>query len=66
MARTPKLRVNFDSDVQYLLRMKHAIEEDSKWSKEFKEDSVVKIMDLVHHLMKGDVKKTEQANGDAA
>lgn len=28
MARTPKLRINFESDVQYLLRLKHAIEDD--------------------------------------
>lgn len=50
MARNPKLRLNFDSDVQYLLRMKYALEEDPAWPTEFKEEVVTMIVEITRML----------------
>jgi hypothetical protein len=44
MARNPKMRLNFDADVQYLLRMKHALEEDPDWPQEFREKVISQIV----------------------
>lgn len=46
MARLPKLRVNFDSDIQYLLRLKHSLEEDKGYPAKFREQAVSKIVEL--------------------
>lgn len=51
MGRNPKLRVNFDSDVQYLLRLKHAIEEDDGYPPEFKQEAVSQIVKLQRLFM---------------
>lgn len=46
MARLPKLRLNFDSDIQYFLRLKHAVEEDKGYPAPFREKVVTKIVEL--------------------
>lgn len=51
MARLPKLRINFDLDVQYLFRLKQSIEEDPKWSEEFRDILTKEIFKLITLIM---------------
>jgi hypothetical protein len=46
MSRPPKLRLNFDSDVQYFLRLKHSLEEDTAYPQEFREQVVSLIVQM--------------------
>lgn len=51
MARTPKLRIHFESDVAYLLRLKQAIEDDDQWPVEWKESICIDLQKLALRLM---------------
>ena len=47
MGRNPKLRVSYDSDAQYMLRLKHAIECDSDRDIEWRKEAISKLQDLI-------------------
>lgn len=51
MARLPKIRLNFDSDVQYLLRLKHSLEEDTGYPSAFRDEVVSEIQRMTKLLM---------------
>lgn len=57
MGRNPKIRINFDSDVQYLLRLKHALEEDKDYPQDFKDAACSQIQTLTFTLMKAPPKR---------
>ena len=57
MGRNPKIRLNFDSDVQYLLRLKHAVEEDKGYPQEYRNQLCSAIQSMVGLLLKAPPKK---------
>ena len=59
MTRNPKLRVNFDADMQYLLRLKHAVEEDEGYPREFRNELVDHIVRMQRVLMNAPVRMEE-------
>lgn len=59
MSRPPKLRLNFDADVQYFLRMKHALEEDDSWPKEFREQVISHLVAMQRLLTNAPPRKGE-------
>lgn len=59
MSRPPKLRLNFDSDVLFLLRMKHALEEDTSWPQEFRDNVISHIVSLQRLLTNAPPRKGE-------
>lgn len=67
MARTPKLRINFEADVAYLLRLKQAVEDDEEWPQEWKDRAIPLIGDLALFLMNKPAKvKKKPGDGQAA
>lgn len=52
MGRNPKIRINFDGDVQYLLRLKHALDEDREWPREYLNEVTSHVQSLIFVLMK--------------
>lgn len=47
MGRNPKLRVSYDSDAQYMLRLKHAIEFDSGRDVEWRKEAINLLQQLI-------------------
>lgn len=61
MGRNPKLRINFDSDVQYLLRLKHALEEDKSYPEDYREEVCGKVVELTRTLLAAPPRKEAKA-----
>lgn len=57
MARLPKIRINFDSDVQYLLRLKHALEEDRGYPAEFRLEVISLIIEMQRLLTAAPIRR---------
>ena len=47
MGRNPKLRVSYDADAQYMLRLKHAIECDSNRDMKWRIEAISLLQQLI-------------------
>lgn len=51
MARLPKIRVSYYNDAQFLLRLIHAIERDTKRPKGWREKRIAELQKLATEFM---------------
>lgn len=51
MARLPKIRVSYYNDAQFLLRLIHAIERDTKRPKKWREHRIAELQKLATEFM---------------
>lgn len=47
MGRQPKIRVSYDHDAQYLLRLKHAIENDHSRPLDWRQEVMSMLQELI-------------------
>lgn len=57
MARIPKIRAHYSADAQYMLRLVHAVERDTKRSADWRKKTVEMLQTLALHLMQAPTPK---------